>query len=63
MIERRTAERYIQVAIGRDYADVPPIRGLYKGAASNQLMTVDLSIVPIDESQTSISHSSSQDQQ
>ena len=24
-------ERHIRVAIGRDYADVPPTRGVYKG--------------------------------
>lgn len=26
-------ERHIRVAVGRDYADVPPTRGVYKGAA------------------------------
>lgn len=27
-------ERHIRVAIGRDYADVPPTRGVYKGASN-----------------------------
>jgi transglutaminase-like putative cysteine protease len=27
-------ERHIRVAIGRDYADVPPTRGIYKGMAA-----------------------------
>ncbi len=27
-------ERHIRVAVGRDYADVPPTRGVYKGAAA-----------------------------
>jgi transglutaminase-like putative cysteine protease len=28
-------ERYVRVAIGRDYADVPPVRGAYSGAAGS----------------------------
>jgi transglutaminase-like putative cysteine protease len=31
------AERHIPVAIGRDYSDVPPSRGVYKGDAESQL--------------------------
>ena len=27
-------ERHIRVAIGRDYADVPPTRGVFKGASA-----------------------------
>ena len=27
------SERYVRVAVGRDYADVPPSRGVYKGTA------------------------------
>ncbi len=30
-------ERHIRVAIGRDYADVPPTRGVYKGEAESEL--------------------------
>jgi len=30
-------ERHIRVAIGRDYADVPPTRGVYKGEAESRL--------------------------
>ncbi|HZZ37093.1 MAG TPA: transglutaminase family protein [Caulobacteraceae bacterium] len=30
-------ERHVAVAIGRDYADVPPSRGVYKGEAESQL--------------------------
>jgi transglutaminase-like putative cysteine protease len=40
----RTDERHIRVAIGRDYADVPPLMGTYRSNATNQLMTVDLNI-------------------
>lgn len=31
------AERHIRVAIGRDYADVPPSKGVYKGSARGEL--------------------------
>jgi transglutaminase-like putative cysteine protease len=30
-------ERHVQVAIGRDYSDVPPARGVFKGEAESQL--------------------------
>jgi len=30
-------ERHVSAAIGRDYADVPPSRGVYKGEAESQL--------------------------
>ncbi|MDB5454437.1 MAG: transglutaminase domain protein, partial [Caulobacter sp.] len=32
-----TGERLVAVAIGRDYGDVTPSRGVYKGAADSQL--------------------------
>ncbi len=32
-----TGERHVTVAIGRDYADVPPSRGVFKGEAESQL--------------------------
>jgi transglutaminase-like putative cysteine protease len=40
----RTDQRHVRVAIGRDYADVPPLMGVYRSNATNQLMTVDLNI-------------------
>jgi transglutaminase-like putative cysteine protease len=30
-------QRHIRVAVGRDYADVPPTRGLFKGAADSHI--------------------------
>ena len=30
-------ERHIAVAVGRDYADVPPSRGVFKGEAESKL--------------------------
>jgi len=32
-----SSERHIRMAIGRDYADVPPTRGVYRGNASERL--------------------------
>lgn len=33
-------EHYIKIGVGRDYADVPPVRGTFKGAAKEQLKVV-----------------------
>jgi transglutaminase-like putative cysteine protease len=30
-------ERHVRVAVGRDYADVPPTRGVFKGDAASDL--------------------------
>lgn len=43
--------RHIRVAVGRDYADVPPSRGVYKGHVSSELdvsVRVTLVDAPID---------------
>jgi transglutaminase-like putative cysteine protease len=31
------SDQYVRVAVGRDYADVPPTRGVYKGAGQEQM--------------------------
>lgn len=41
-------ERHIRTALGRDYADVPPARGVFKGSAKTQL-TVAVDVSPFDE--------------
>ena len=44
-------QRHIRVAEGRDYADVPPTRGVFKGQASSQLgvsVRVSPTYVPMD---------------
>jgi transglutaminase-like putative cysteine protease len=41
------AERHIRVAMGRDYADVPPTRGVYKGEAESEL-SVQVTVTPVD---------------
>lgn len=40
-------ERHIRVAIGRDYNDVPPTRGVFKGKAESEL-TVEVEVKPTD---------------
>ncbi len=40
-------ERHIRTAIGRDYADVPPTKGVFKGGASTEL-TVSVRVSPSD---------------
>jgi transglutaminase-like putative cysteine protease len=40
----RTDTRHIKVAIGRDYSDVTPLRGVYRSFGSKQTMTVDLKL-------------------
>jgi transglutaminase-like putative cysteine protease len=48
-------ERHIRVAVGRDYADVPPLRGVYRSAGKRQGMTVELSIDEASESDDTLS--------
>ena len=40
-----TSSRHIRVAYGRDYADVPPVRGVYRGQAGQRL-SVDVLVRP-----------------
>ncbi len=40
-------ERHIRVAIGRDYADVPPTRGVFRGKAESEL-SVTVKVAPFD---------------
>ena len=39
------SERHIRVAVGRDYSDVPPTRGTYKGSAESEL-AISVSVQP-----------------
>ncbi|MDX2159744.1 MAG: transglutaminase family protein [bacterium] len=41
------AERHIRVAVGRDYCDVPPTRGVFKGGAETRL-EVGVKVEPSD---------------
>lgn len=40
----RTTDHHIRVAVGRDYDDVPPLRGVYRSAGGTREMRVELSI-------------------
>ena len=42
------AERHIRTAVGRDYADVPPTKGLYKGDSRGEL-AVQVIVLPTDK--------------
>jgi transglutaminase-like putative cysteine protease len=42
---RATGPQHIRVASGRDYGDVPPVRGVYKGEAGQRL-SVDVRVLP-----------------
>lgn len=41
-------QRYVKVAIGRDYADVSPLRGNYRGTASRKL-SVEVLVTRLDQ--------------
>lgn len=40
-------QRHIRTAVGRDYSDVPPTKGVFKGAVDSQLL-VAVSVAPSD---------------
>jgi transglutaminase-like putative cysteine protease len=44
---RQVDDTYIKIAVGRDYADVPPLTGQYKGT-TNRKMTVHVSVKPVE---------------
>ena len=41
------SDRHIRVAVGRDYADVPPTRGVFRGSADSEL-SVSVQVVPAE---------------
>ncbi|TAL03288.1 MAG: transglutaminase family protein [Verrucomicrobia bacterium] len=44
---RETDETYVKIAVGRDYADVPPVTGNYKGTTERK-MRVEVNIKKLD---------------
>jgi len=42
---RQSDESYVKIAVGRDYDDVPPVRGTYRGTLSRR-MEVEVRITP-----------------
>ncbi len=49
-------EDYVVLAVGRDFADVSPIRGVIHGGASHEL-TVAVTVAPLEETGTTLSGS------
>ncbi|HTW89971.1 MAG TPA: transglutaminase family protein [Candidatus Binataceae bacterium] len=45
----RTTPRHINVAVGRDYSDVPPVRGTYKSSGGDRKMTIELRVEQIED--------------
>jgi transglutaminase-like putative cysteine protease len=43
----RAGERHVRTSVGRDYADVPPTKGVFKGSADSQLL-VAVHVAPSD---------------
>lgn len=43
----RADERHVRTSVGRDYADVPPTKGVFKGSAESQLL-VAVHVAPSD---------------
>jgi transglutaminase-like putative cysteine protease len=41
-------DHYVRLAVGRDYADVPPLRGVYRSSGTRQTMRVTLDIRETD---------------
>jgi transglutaminase-like putative cysteine protease len=56
----RSDARHIRVAIGRDYSDVTPLRGVYRSFGSKQTMTVDLKLERESSSQSQSQNGSAQ---
>jgi|ERR1041384_4146640 transglutaminase-like putative cysteine protease len=42
----QAGENYVKIAIGRDYADVPPLTGFYQGT-TDRTMEVDVKVLPL----------------
>jgi transglutaminase-like putative cysteine protease len=45
--DMREGERHVQIGIGRDYADVPPLKGIFKGS-QQQRLSVQVRVVRSD---------------
>ena len=53
-LRSRTTDHHIRVAIGRDYGDVPPLRGVYRSSGQAGDMRVELSIQAEGEAEPSV---------
>jgi transglutaminase-like putative cysteine protease len=58
----RTSDHHIRVAIGRDYSDVPPLRGVFRSGGTSGEMRVELSIQSEDAAEPSVHRAQMQNQ-
>jgi transglutaminase-like putative cysteine protease len=61
-LRSRTTDHHIRIAIGRDYSDVPPLRGVYRSSGSNGEMRVELSIQREGEAEPDVLRTQMQNQ-
>ncbi len=52
----RPTEAYVRVAVGLDYFDVPPTRGVRRGGPNHESLGVTVEIDPVDRGDGSIPH-------
>jgi transglutaminase-like putative cysteine protease len=59
----RTSDRHVRVAVGRDYADATPLRGVYRSDGGVRTMSVELAVDRIGDDAGASDGSQSQSQQ
>lgn len=59
----RTSDRHVRVAVGRDYADATPLRGVYRSSGPVGLMSVELEIARTDAPESAQAQSTGSGQQ
>lgn len=47
--DRAPGDDYVMLSIGRDYADVTPLRGVIRGGGADQELKVGVTVEPLDE--------------
>ncbi|AJK49238.1 hypothetical protein, transglutaminase-like protein [Burkholderia plantarii] len=47
--DRAPGNDYVMLSIGRDYADVTPLRGVIRGGGADQVLAVGVTVEPLDE--------------
>ncbi|WP_241015078.1 transglutaminase family protein [Burkholderia sp. Ac-20379] len=46
--DRAPGNDYVMLSVGRDYADVTPLRGVIRGGGADQVLTVGVTVEPIE---------------
>jgi transglutaminase-like putative cysteine protease len=47
--DRAPGDDYVMLSIGRDYADVTPLRGVIRGGGADQVLKVGVTVEPVNE--------------